>query len=529
MSFGTALYDALNPNTPEFELSKYPDIEEFDLSKIESFQLEPYNASLTNIKRRKTGSISNEELEQKLEQQYEDELEKELNKQSDEEDEFSNEEDEFSEEELEDDHINTIEILDYYNKSKNKRNDDDRFNQAQSQILLINSLIPCEKNTGIFDLNFSKLKQLMESQFFNYDLMRQIECTLHYLFSSISDLQTNIIIRRYFTKLVKLNVKSAHGSVYNTLFNNTNDLIILKTKNSLSDPDYYIIHEIFVGSILNLTRKDIPNFVYTYGGFVCSPPINPSANIFSYCKNTENTINYIMLENIKNSVTLHDYIESGSTISEFLIVYLQVLYALNYAKRNFDFTHYDLHASNVLIKTYDKRFSIPYTTEKGVEFILTDTIAYIIDYGLSHIVYENKNYGINGYEKYGVYYNSSYALYDAYRLLGSCLLVALTKNKKLFNDIKYIFRFFNITDEVEFAIIEQEKVNYMLPPIKIFPDKTIFDITTFIRDNTNINFKFISNNPGNPNILSCKGTDICLSSTQIISELSYSSEEPTDF
>ncbi len=37
-----------------------------------------------------------------------------------------------------------------------------------------------------------------------------------------------------------------------------------------------IIHEILVGMVLNSIRKYTPNFMYTYGGFICSPPIDRS-------------------------------------------------------------------------------------------------------------------------------------------------------------------------------------------------------------------------------------------------------------
>ena len=35
-----------------------------------------------------------------------------------------------------------------------------------------------------------------------------------------------------------------------------------------------IIHEILVGMVLNNLREYTPNFMYTYGGFICSPPID---------------------------------------------------------------------------------------------------------------------------------------------------------------------------------------------------------------------------------------------------------------
>jgi len=47
-----------------------------------------------------------------------------------------------------------------------------------------------------------------------------------------------------------------------------------------------IIHEILVGMVLNSIRPYTPNFMYTYGGFICSPPIDRS--IINKMKEYEN-------------------------------------------------------------------------------------------------------------------------------------------------------------------------------------------------------------------------------------------------
>ncbi|PWG73572.1 hypothetical protein DF186_22380, partial [Enterococcus hirae] len=78
---------------------------------------------------------------------------------------------------------------------------------------------------------------------------------------------------------------------------------------------------------------------------------------------------------------------TGKITKEFVMrVYFQIVMALAVEYHEFDFTHYDLHAGNVLIQaTPGNRFYlIPYTFEGRTVYIKTNVIVKIIDYGLSH-------------------------------------------------------------------------------------------------------------------------------------------------
>ena len=51
-----------------------------------------------------------------------------------------------------------------------------------------------------------------------------------------------------------------------------------------------LIHEMFIGlNYLNYLRFEIPNFIYVYGGFMCSAPVIDQDNkVVSWCTNNGN-------------------------------------------------------------------------------------------------------------------------------------------------------------------------------------------------------------------------------------------------
>jgi hypothetical protein len=174
------------------------------------------------------------------------------------------------------------------------------------------------------------------------------------------------------------------------------------------------IHEYFIGAFgTNSLRSKIPNFSFIMGIFQCSPPYLDNKTL-TFCQNNVagNQINYIMYENVTNSITLQDFIIGGCTFEEYLNVLVQLVLAIDLAYREFDFTHFDFHTQNVLIRELPQQILIPY--ESG--YLRTKYIATIIDYGRSHIKYNGNNFGYDLIEG-GIYPNKSYPMFDIYKLL----------------------------------------------------------------------------------------------------------------
>ena len=92
---------------------------------------------------------------------------------------------------------------------------------------------------------------------------------------------------------------------------------------------------------------------------------------------------------------------------------LQIGNALQKAYELFDYTHYDLHPKNIIFEPLDSEYYIKYDNY----YVKTKFVVKIIDYGFNYIKFENKDFGIIGFENEGIHPNSSYPLYDIVKLL----------------------------------------------------------------------------------------------------------------
>ncbi|AYV86114.1 MAG: protein kinase [Solivirus sp.] len=245
---------------------------------------------------------------------------------------------------------------------------------------------------------------------------------------------------------------------------------IIKVPSGKDEADEQI-HEYFVGAFgTNSLRDYIPNFSYVLGLFKCSPPYVDSfttgdgtslSKAITYCQNNDpnNLVDYIIYENVgapssvpgqassptsskEGAPSLEDFIRTA-TFNQFLNVFVQIILALQVAYEKIDFTHGDLHDNNILIKRLPSPIAIPYEIGTGESkrtyYVVTDTVAMIIDYGRSHIKYNSqmyypykpRDYGYNGVN-IGIYPNRSYPIMDIFKILCFSLLSALTPSVATF-------------------------------------------------------------------------------------------------
>ena len=338
--------------------------------------------------------------------------------------------------------------------------------------------------------------KLLEDQFYNPDAMRTALCMVDailFLPSTSLEIYENI---RYYLHGWSEMFKSDNGTVYE------NPSMILKSSGELSEArggSEDLLHEGFVGLYgTNRLRNTIPNFAYVYAAFHTPLPVVEGDT-------------YVLYEHIRPSVPLREYMD-GCTAQEWLGIYMQILYSLRYAAQEVGFTHYDLHDRNVLIRKVgdSNPFSILYPTERGNEYLSTTHVATIIDYGLSHITYQGKHYGSYAALTYGVFPRRCFPLTDAYKLLMAC---AWSASGEVFAEMEKIFTFFT-TESLGLAIMRQQKSLSFLPT---FTDSTLDDLIRFIRHTCDCSFLTFA--PKTPRILGCQGTDLCLSSAQILQQL----------
>lgn len=188
--------------------------------------------------------------------------------------------------------------------------------------------------------------------------------------------------------------------------------IVIKMRQKMvldKDDDHFneVIHEAFIG-LYGTNTLDSKNFAKIITA-------NPSETCLSEFYNSDKIrYTYEQKEDISQgkvscSYVIYEYIP-GITLEEFLVsvtniqnlkdVYWRLFQALYKAYKEIDFTHYDLHPLNVIVKD--------------------DLTPVIIDYGSSHIKYKEKDYGKqfrNAFIR-----NKSCWQHDIFRLIWSALL-----------------------------------------------------------------------------------------------------------
>lgn len=150
------------------------------------------------------------------------------------------------------------------------------------------------------------------------------------------------------------------------------------------------VHEAFIGKfVVNNLLKLCPNFVFTLG-------YRDEPNVTVYSSN-----------GTKETTVLQEYIK-GPTLQEFLRTctfksYLEIILALQcaliIAQTNYGFVHHDLKPWNIMVNILHEPIIIEYyfRTENGVDVaykIRTKYVPVIVDYGKSHVIYNNVHYGI---------------------------------------------------------------------------------------------------------------------------------------
>jgi hypothetical protein len=155
---------------------------------------------------------------------------------------------------------------------------------------------------------------------------------------------------------------------------------------------------------------------------MCDKPSdsNPLENL---CENVSGTISpFIVYEKIpgdKDIKTLGDLIDNKLSFNKWLVIFFQLLLALEVAQREVGFTHFDLHFDNVMIRKQENfEYSVPLDmstyTIKNPEFIPV-----IIDFGRSTCNIDNETIGTYSFEELGVL-NHMVPGQDMYTFMSYC-------------------------------------------------------------------------------------------------------------
>lgn len=131
-----------------------------------------------------------------------------------------------------------------------------------------------------------------------------------------------------------------------------------------------LTHEAFVGKVLNSLLRSIPNFRFTFGLYDSK----------------------LLCEFIQGE-TLLSYIQGPNfTLPDFISILLQICLSLQIAQRQYYFVHNDLTPWNIILQKGPQR-EVFYTIE-GISYrFFTSLVPIIIDFGRSHIIFENRHWG----------------------------------------------------------------------------------------------------------------------------------------
>lgn len=340
---------------------------------------------------------------------------------------------------------------------------------------LFTQVKPCQDNiayvsTHLFGLTPQPIRDLVRQQFINPELSRALTCITDAIIHG-PDAPYYARILRWYNRLQQIGAVSEAGNAFNTFIENVEGLYILKTsKPGVSD---VILHEYLVGMVVtNSLRRLIPNFSYIYGAFNCAPPLvrEQTREVVAWCTNNTQ-ISYVVYENVAPARTVRDYLFNTPNLGEitYLSYFMQIVFAIRLAHQVSDFTHYDLHDENALLREVENvaYFYIPYPTEQGVEYLLTNRVVTIIDYGTSHFRHDGIHYGPYNLFSIGFLPNRSNPMADIYKFLLFTARDAFDPQARMAASVKTamrkIFRFFNQTESLDNAVAIQQNYYYTWP------------------------------------------------------------------
>lgn len=368
------------------------------------------------------------------------------------------------------------------------------------------SKCPIKNMNDNFDA--SLFKELQDEDFANPYLGWVGECFINSLTTSDDDkFFINQKIKNHIVNLKKIGVDGAHGfaflSDYKSGRKTTKQLFVIKSAISEDQAFDESRHEVIIGFELNKLRSKIPNFAYVYGGFTCGLPMIINRKAENWCSANGN-VNYVVYEFINNNTRFQDY-TSNCTTEEFLEKYLQILNSLNLAYKEMDFTHYDLHNDNVLMRIIEgqPKLAIKYTYPNNrVKYHLTESIMTIIDLGFAHLKKDKKiDIGNPAFMAAGVFPNQSNIYVDAYKLLGFCMLTMKSQNYPVYRSLFPLMGFFDKTDSVNDIIDRGRQDLFVCPRVR---DDNLDKLINFITSNYNTRSFLVDYPPRGYKVVICE-------------------------
>lgn len=150
----------------------------------------------------------------------------------------------------------------------------------------------------------------------------------------------------------RIGERSASGTNFKASVSGTDIDLVIKmmrltrsdgTHNNDKEQEFW--HEFFTGLIINDIRDYIPNFILTYGGYICD-----ADSLGNNCDREGTNSSYLLIELVKESNTVSRNMRNTLLTNDDLVnIITQTLATLQFSQQKSKFTHYDLHLNNVMI------------------------------------------------------------------------------------------------------------------------------------------------------------------------------------
>lgn len=249
------------------------------------------------------------------------------------------------------------------------------------------------------------VKDVLTNNFKNGADMNAVVCMFDNLFLSTAKskqhglFHLSVHVTKWVKKLEKIDIDSSAGFIYFSDILSDIKVIIKLPRDSESD--YYdMIREYFIGvTEINKLRYTLPNFVYTFGAFIC--PMDKGV----LCKGEDDskTIPFVVFENIPGENMQKMLEDEKLDFHQYLGMFIQVLLALEVAQRTVGFCHFDLHTGNLMCRTIrdECKYSVP-LDNMVYEVTAKEYLPVIIDFGLSTVKHNGNVVGSYTFPEHGM-------------------------------------------------------------------------------------------------------------------------------
>ena len=250
------------------------------------------------------------------------------------------------------------------------------------------------------------------------------------------------------------------------------DNIIFNNKLSTIRKVEYLGYDFIVKSTTNLDKiKE-----HTHEAFICINMINNLSKIipnfgytFDFYKTKESPYSFNIISEYVSNQTFQSYIMSDTfEFSVFLNILIQLCLALEVAQENCCFVHNDLTPWNICLKYLNEPTYIDYKIKNKVISIKTSVIPIIIDYGRSHVIYNNQHYGFINMFKFTKSFDMlTLFVTCVYQVISSKLLskkdfVLFLKLTNFISNTKYCDTYFRNSKEVKTFFYSAKKYANLL-------------------------------------------------------------------